>query len=252
MIKCSKYIGIAWMLVHIVSCGLINPNDNRVVIGDEQPNVQSANFDESSPYIALALAEGWYGNKYVAPLDCYVRCAGNKKRVEPANFAFDVVFSASVGELAEQKSWENSAKGKALTAHIREQVAELNGGNDYCVSGPNKTQYIFAPLSSVKITADTRLWGRESGDNLADKFVVAETAPSWLFSYPFGQLLDVNEMDGEVDMLALMSKSLTPLRIRFAVTEPFAEKPNVVNYTIRLTLNKITMERLLVVRFDYE
>lgn len=270
MTNYGKYILLLWLLVYNFGCGLTKPKDAQIIASDGvieknieniasadgtesqdlQINVQSSAFDESSPYIALALTEGWYGGMYTTPLGCYVRCVGGAKGVNVANFAFDIIFSSSVGGLAEQMFWENSEEGAALINHIRTQFRELNNGKDYHIGGSNTTQYIYASLSEVVIIADTDLWGVESGNNLVDKFLVTETAPSLLFSFPNGDVLNTSGRD---NLLAQLSQTLTPLRIRFALTEPFAEKPEVVVYTVKVTFNnETTFESKFNVNYEYK
>ena len=270
MTNYGKYILLIWLLAYNWGCGLIKPNEapilknedliakpiEKVVANDgvanqdQRTGVQLFTFDEGSSYIALALAEGWYGGKYATPLECYVKCVGGQKGVNLTNFAFDVILSSSVGGLVEQTSWEISEEGVALTNHIRNQFREFNNGKDFHIGGPNKTQYIYTPLKEVIITANTKLWGVESGGNLVGNFAVTETVPSFLFSYPDGNILNTSDCE---DLLPVLSQSLTPLRMRFSLTEPFAERPQKVVYTIKVLLkDNITLEHKFSIKYEYK
>ncbi len=201
-----------------------------VVEGD----VQSAVFDESSPFVALPLPSSWQEGHYVEPINCYARLVGGASNVAPSDFAFELIFAVSGTNNPKQREWDSSAECQRIVANIRRQIEVYNKGVDYYLPGSDKTHYLYAPLSSVEIMANTTLWGIESGGNLAHKFAATGCYPPLLFSYPKGELLIYEGASG--DIKELLRVSLTPVRVRFAVVEPFAERPAEVKYTIRATL----------------
>ena len=211
-------------------------------------DVQSAVFDESSPFVALPLPSSWQEGHYVEPINCYARLVGGASNVAPSDFAFELIFAVSGTNNPKQHEWDSSAEGQRIVANVRQQIEAYNEGKDYYLSGPNQTHYLYAPLSSVEIMANTTLWGIESGGNLAHKFAAIECYPPLLFSYPDGELLIAEGLSG--DIKELLEGALTPMRVRLAVVEPFAERPAEVKYTIRATLgNGMIYETTISAKF---
>lgn len=265
------------MLVLMVACDNSNEDkrdEQSSAIGEdisnnEKPSDEQTNTPDDSEDSSSVEDDGGYGDMPIAPyvalpiegeFDMWVQLLDKiklanlqeSKTVVPENLILAISLQNNWLESNEQLEWELLTDTQQKLNTIKSELRDHSyDGSEFYVSYYT-SQYVYAPLSFVEITANKPLWGRNAGENLSDMFYLYWMEPNVVFSYPDCHTTNVYGDYTEVyNWQEVLQSSLFPTNLLLAIKEPFQEVYTTVTFDVKIGLgNSVVLHRNQYVRFE--